>query len=103
MSKQLNYPFVYIKTIQFQTIELSISPQFKSIWNMDWTLSGQSGPENDGNGASPSDCLVSYQEESLGKSYLSAERQSIYSTLPADRELFTHTHMHIYVCVCVCV
>ena len=50
----------------------------------------QSGPGSDGNegvlcipqsssiiGTSPSDCLV-------GESYLFAERQSVYSTAPAD-------------------
>ena len=35
-------------------------------------------------GATPSDCLVSYPEHSLGELYLSAEMQSVYSTAPAD-------------------
>ena len=34
--------------------------------------------------ASPSDCLVSYPEHSLGKSYPLAEMQSVYSSAPAD-------------------
>ena len=34
--------------------------------------------------ASPSDCLVSYQGDSLGKSYPSAEIQSVYSAAPAN-------------------
>ena len=69
------------------------------------TLSGaitpvQSGPGSDDNegvhhipqsssitGASPSDSLMTYPEHSLawgGRSYLSAERQLMYSTAPAD-------------------
>ena len=69
---------------------------------MDRTLSGattpgQSAPRNDGNegvlrilqsssitGTSPSDCLMSYQEHSLGESYPSAEMQSVYSGAPAN-------------------
>ena len=69
---------------------------------MDRTLSGatspcQSGPASDGNegvlcipqssnitGTSPSDCLVSYSEHSLGEFYLSAEMQSVHSTAPTD-------------------
>ena len=36
-------------------------------------------------GTSPSDCLVSYPGHSLdGRSYSSAEKQSVYSTAPAD-------------------
>ena len=36
-------------------------------------------------GTSPSDCLVSYPGHSLGgESYSSAEKQSVYSTTPAD-------------------
>ena len=34
--------------------------------------------------ASPSDCLVSYPGHSLGGSYLFKEKQSVYSTAPAD-------------------
>ena len=66
------------------------------------TLSGvttpsQSGPGSDGNegvlripqsssitGTSPSNCLVSYPGYSLGRSYLSAELQLVYSTPQAD-------------------
>ena len=62
-------------------------------------LRGQGGPGSDGNegvlripqsfstaGTSPSDCLVSYPGHSLrgGGSYPSAEKQSVYSTAPAD-------------------
>ena len=75
MSTQLN-----VKTLLFQTIHFSISTQFSSIWPIDRTLSwatilGQSEPRSDDNkwllripqssnitGASPSDCLVSYQD-----------------------------------------
>ena len=58
---------------------------------------GQSGPGIDGNKrvlcipqsssitrASLLDCLVSYPEHSLRESYLSADMQSVYSTVPAD-------------------
>ena len=62
------------------------------------TTPGQSGPGSDGNegvlripqscsiaGTSPSDCLVSYQDTRCGGgSYPSAEKQSVYSTAPAD-------------------
>ena len=73
-----------------------------STWPIDRTLSGaitpgQSGPGSNANegvfcipqsssttGASPSDCLVSYLGHSLGKSYLFAEMQLVYSTAPAN-------------------
>ena len=58
---------------------------------------GQSGPGSHGNegvlhipqspcitGTSPSDCFVSYPGHSLGVSYPSAEKQSVYSTDPAN-------------------
>ena len=62
------------------------------------TTSGQSGSGNDDNegvlhipqrfiitGTSPSDCLVSYLGHFLGRYfYPSAEKQSVYSTAPAD-------------------
>ena len=61
------------------------------------TTPGQSGPGSDGNegvlhipqsssiaGTSPSDGLVPYPGHSLGGSYHSAEKQSVYSTAPAD-------------------
>ena len=35
-------------------------------------------------GTSPSDCLVSYPEYSLGKSYLSTDMQLVYSAASAD-------------------
>ena len=35
-------------------------------------------------GASPSDGLMSYPENSLEESYSSAEMQSVYSTAPAN-------------------
>ena len=82
------------KTVPFQIIQFSIITQFSSIWPIDRTLSGattpgQSGPGSDGNegvlhiphssrltGAPPSDCLG----HSLGESYSSAEKQSVYFT-----------------------
>ena len=61
------------------------------------TTPGQSGPESDGNenvlcipqssritGASSSNYLVPYPEHSLGKSYPSAEVQSVYFAAPVD-------------------
>ena len=74
-----------------------------SIWPIDRrTFSGattpsQSGPGSNGNegilqipqsfsitGDSPSDCLISYPGHSLEESYSSAEKQSVYSTAPAN-------------------
>ena len=66
------------------------------------TIPGQSVPRNNGNeglfcipqspsipGTSPSDCLMSYPGHLLvGGSYSSAEKQSVYSTAPADLETF---------------
>ena len=88
--KQLN-----VKTVPFQTIQLSTSTQFSSIWPIDQTLSGaatpgQSGPECNGDegvlcisqsssmtGTSPSDCC-----HILGTYWgvlPSANMQSVYS------------------------
>ena len=101
--KQLN-----VKTDLFQTIQLSISMQFSSIWPRDRTLSGaitpsQSGPGSDGNEGvfrilqsfsitetSPSDCLVSYLGHSLG-GVLSLCRDSIgvfYCSSRLGRSIF---------------
>ena len=96
--------FVYsqlnVKTVPFQAIQFSMNTQFISIRPRDRTLlgattPGQSGFESDGNEgvlripqissitkALPSNCLVSYPEHSLGKSYLSAELQLGCSTTP---------------------
>ena len=66
------------------------------------TTPGQSGPGSNSNkgvlripqsysiaGTSPSDCLVSYPGHMLGwGSYPSAEKQSVYSTAPADWAIF---------------
>ena len=95
------------KTVLFQTIQFSISTQFSSIWSIDRALSGsttpgQSGHGSNGNegvlcipqsssitGASPSDCFVSYLGHSLGEGfYPSAEKQSVYSTAPADGTVY---------------
>ena len=84
-------------------MQFSVSIQFSSIWPIDWTLLGattpaQGRPGNDGNEgvlripqssgisvATPSDCLLSYPGHSFGKSYPSAELQSLYSAASADR------------------
>ena len=96
-------PFLYIKTVLFQ------STQFSSIWHIDRTLSGattlsQSGPGSDDkgvnhipqstsiNGALPSDCLVSYPGHSLGESYPSAEMWSVYSAAPANWAIYGLEH-----------
>ena len=75
-----------------------------SIWSIDRTLSGdalsdQSRPGSDIsegvfpiskssniNGASPSDCLMSYRRHSFGESYLSADMQSVYSANKTGRK-----------------
>ena len=67
-----------------------------SIWLVDRTHSGESGPGSNGNegvlripqsssitGVSASYCLVSYLGHSLEESYLSVELQSMYSIAPA--------------------
>ena len=86
--------FIYAQ-LNVKTVQFSISTQFSSIWPIDRTLSrattlALNGPRSNGNkgvlcitqsssitGASPSDCLVSYPEHLLGKSYRSAEMQSV--------------------------
>ena len=109
--------FVYtrlnVKTVQFQTIQLTIIAAFSFSWLIDRTISDsastvQRGPESDDNNmvfyilqssriteASPSDFLVSYLGYTLGESYLSAEMQSVYSPVPADwanLSCVIHTH-----------
>ena len=77
------YTHLNVKTVLFETIQLSISTQFSSIRLIDRTLTGtptpgQSGPGSNGSkkvlripqsssiaGTSPSDCLVSYLGHSL--------------------------------------
>ena len=89
------------KIVLFRTIQFSIT-QRNSIWPIDRALSkattpSKSGPGSDDNegvlriphsssitGTSPSDCLVSYARHSLRESYPYAEKQSVYSTAPAD-------------------
>ena len=84
------------KTVIFQTVQFSYIQLINRTLSGTTTL-GQSGPGNDGNKevlrisqsytitrASPSDCLVPYPGHSLGKSYPSAEMQSMYSAAPAD-------------------
>ena len=70
--------------------------QFSSISPMNRTLSSDiTQGQSDGNEGvlriapallepSPSDCLVSYLGHSLDESYLSAAKQSVYSTVQAD-------------------
>ena len=90
------------ETVLFQTIQFSISTQFSSIWPIDRTQSsattlGQSGPGSNGNKGvlhiPPK--LQHYwnltirlfnviPRQLLGRFYPSAEKQSVYSTAPAD-------------------
>ena len=96
-------PFLCIQTVLFQTIQFTISTQFRYIWPIDKALSsattpGQSVPgsvDNEGvlrihqrssiTRASPADCLVSYPGHLLGGgSYSYVEVQLVYSTAPVD-------------------
>ena len=90
-----------------------MSTQFSSIWHINRTLSGattpaQRGPGSDGNkrvlhipqsssitGASPS---VLYPGHSLGESHPSAEKQSVYSTAPADWSQVVAVSVLLYGC-----
>ena len=98
----INAKSIFIRTALFQAIQFSISTQFSFIWPINRTLLSattpdSSGPGSNGNkgvlcipqsssitGPSRSDCLVSYLGHLLEESYFSAERQSVYSTAPAD-------------------
>ena len=100
----------YVKTILFQTIQLSISTQFSPNWPKDRTLSGATTctrtmaikvystfPQSSSiTGALPSNCLVPYPGHSLGESYPSTEMQWMYSTALADCAVYksrsTPTH-----------
>ena len=84
-----------LKTVLFQTFQLSISAQFISTWPMDRnvlsaTTTGRSGPGTNGyeqvlpihqsssiTETSPSNCLMSYPEHSLEES--STGKHSVYS------------------------
>ena len=55
-------------------------------WQLRGTLHSPKAPAL--TGTSPSDCLVSYPGHLLGEgSYPSAEKQSVYSTAPANRAI----------------
>ena len=90
------------KAVQIQTIQFSISTQFSSIWPIGRILSGATISDQSGFGShhdkgalcipqtssitntSLSDCFVSYLRHYSGKSYPTAETQSVYSTVQAD-------------------
>ena len=72
------------------------------------TTPGQGGPGSAGNegvlripqsssitGTSPSDCFVSYPGNSLRESYPSAEKQSAYSTAPADWAILCYDYPQV--------
>ena len=102
------------KTVLFQAIQFSISMHFSSIWPIDrtqiscyhskpeWTCSN----ENEGvlripqsssiAGTLLSDCLVPYTGHSLGVSYSSAVKQSVYSTAPADWPNYFYYYYYYY-------
>ena len=86
------------KTVPFQIIQFCTSTQDRTLSGA--TTPGQSRPGSDGNegvlhisqsscisGMSPSDCIVSYSGHSLREFYPSAEKQSVYSTAPANRAI----------------
>ena len=97
--------WVYHKTVLFQAVQCSISRQFSSIWSIDRTPSsadtpGQSVPGSDDSeevlripqsssitGASPSDCLVSYQET-----------RYVVGTLPSqlDKVFFLNAYLRVH-------
>ena len=88
------------RIVLYQTVRFSISTQISPIQSIVRALSGATAPDysghgSDGNegalhipesssipGSSQSDCLVSYTENSLGGSYLSALVHLVYSTAP---------------------
>ena len=90
------------KKVPIQAIQFSISTQFSFLLPIDTTLLTATFPSlmesgNDGSEGvlcipqissitetSPSECLVSYPGHFLEGSYPSTEKQSVYSTPPAD-------------------
>ena len=99
------YTQLNIKTVLFQTIQLSISTQFSSIMTIDRNLSGATTP---GQRRTKSYChkgelhippklphqwnlnirllsIISRIRVGGGRSYPSVKMQSVYSTAPADR------------------
>ena len=90
-----------LKQFYFKQFSLTLT-RISSIWPLDrpyevLPLWGQSGPGSNGNkgvlhipqsssitGTSPSDCLVSYSEHSLGEYHSSANMQSVYSAVTTD-------------------
>ena len=95
-----NAKSLFILTVLFITIQLTISRKFSSIWPVNWTLLGsttpsQSEPESGGNKWVLRIPLKDYRGltirlfsvisgHSLGVSYPSAEIQSVYSAAPTD-------------------
>ena len=85
------------QTVLFQTIQFCKSHLFIWILNVkQFYLLPLLPPGSNGNkgvlhipqiaktGDSPSDCLLSYSGHTLGKSYPTAEMQSVYSTAPSN-------------------
>ena len=90
---------LHVKAVLLQTIQFSISTQFRSIWSIDQAQALRTRvdpgalamkgvlrvPQSSSIAVSSlSDRLVSYQRVSLGKSYSSAEMKLVYSTAIAD-------------------
>ena len=82
-----------IKTFLFQATQFSISTQFCFIWPIDQgaTAPGHSGPGSDGSTeTSPSDCLMSYLQHSLGWSLPpSTKKRPVYSTVLSPGQYMT--------------
>ena len=100
---------LHVKTVLLETIQFIISTQFSSIWPIDRTLSGaatpgQSGPGSDVNkgvlhipqsssitGTSPSDCFVSYKQDTNSGWRLNLGRDAVdvfYSPSWLGNQLF---------------
>ena len=79
--KQLNVKIVQLdtKTVLFQTIQFS-----RSTWDQWHGRSTLYYPKLQFIGTSASDSLVSYPGHFWGGSYLSEQKQSVYSIAPVD-------------------
>ena len=82
------YKHLNVKAVLFQAMHLCTNTQFSSIWPIDRNLLGTTIPGIGAmamNGYSASDCLLLYCGGGGGGEFnSSAEKQSMYSTAPAD-------------------
>ena len=105
-----------IKTVLFQTIQLSISTQLSSIWSIHRTLSSATTPDQSGpwsneearhipqsssfTGTSSSDCLVSYLGHLLGGGVLPLFRGTVsvfYSPSQLGKLNYGWSWLYIYI------